>query len=618
MTDRQGKILFRHASTGGPRQGCILGSLGFCAGVQQVFQDSVSRAPGCRAVAIIDNFSLVGPVDKLQPGVQHAIEVVPKGGGRVRRDKSKLHYYGEDAKQKTAWASELGLKVNTTGDDYLGGVIGRSLEERQRRVRVKVEKIVSDMQRLDSPHIPPQIALLWLLSCFPSRFEYLARLCPPEVLRPSAQFLDNKMLDMYAKLAGIHPAELTAEVKAKIFAPLSVGGRGLRSAEAMLERAYLGSQALSAQHLEPLVQQEPADSARLQSIAAAMARVKSSIPEEVADELLPAAAESFTSHFAEDNAERRKEARELQESLKTGARLLLSERMQAEAKEPRAKALLHACKARGATLALTTAPHSRHLNLSKQQLAVNERLRLGLPPERNLPLHCHCLAANGQYEFDPWHSLSCQLEKGGPITRRHDDLKYAIAHWATRLGCRVKIEPRNLHERGLDDRQPPPRARRRGRRRAEEQAEPRGAEEGKVREGKVFDLFIWGLGQPIALDVVVCHPLAPSHVHKSAADPESILADAEAEKHRLYDRLADSLGAKFVAFAVETTGRLGTEALQFIRLLIQEAGRYKHVWAPKEVVHGIYRTVAIAVARGNADIVQTNLSKSRRADSVDF
>jgi len=34
----------------------------------------------------------------------------------------------------------------------------------------------------------------------------------------------------------------------------------------------------------------------------------------------------------------------------------------------------------------------------------------------------------------------------------------------------------------------------------------------------------------------------------------------------------------------------------------------------KEVVNGIYRTVAVALARGNADIVQANLTRSRLAE----
>ena len=92
-----------------------------------------------------------------------------------------------------------------------------------------------------------------------------------------------------------------------------------------------------------------------------------------------------------------------------------------------------------------------------------------------------------------------------------------------------------------------------------------------------------------------------------------MLEEAEAEKDREYRVLAEKMGAKFFAFAVETTGRLGKQALELIRHLIKEGARFKNVWAPKEEVQGIYRTVAVAIARGNADIVQSNIVRSRLA-----
>ena len=143
----------------------------------------------------------------------------------------------------------------------------------------------------------------------------------------------------------------------------------------------------------------------------------------------------------------------------------------------------------------------------------------------------------------------------------------------------------------------------------ERKEEAKGRQAGRRR----FDLLIWGLGRPIAVDVTVRHSLAPSHVQACARDEEAVLREAEAEKEE-YRGLADQIGADFYAFAVETTGRLGSGALAFIRRVIQEGARFKNVDAPKEVVNGIYRTVAVALARGNADIVQANLTRSRLAE----
>ena len=117
------------------------------------------------------------------------------------------------------------------------------------------------------------------------------------------------------------------------------------------------------------------------------------------------------------------------------------------------------------------------------------------------------------------------------------------------------------------------------------------------------------------LDVTVRHPLAPSHVSECAkGDGKSVLERAEAEKHREYRDLAEEAGAKFFAFAVETTGRLGNDAMAFMKIFISESAKFKNLWAPKEIVYGIYRSVAIAIARGNADIIASNLRKSRIAE----
>jgi len=157
-----------------------------------------------------------------------------------------------------------------------------------------------------------------------------------------------------------------------------------------------------------------------------------------------------------------------------------------------------------------------------------------------------------------------------------------------------------------------------GARRAQGRRGRQGQQERKGRQGRQgpeADLFIEGLGPvPVLVDVRVTHSLAPSHVEACAADEETPLREAEAEKHRAYRVLADQIGAKFFAFAVETTGRLGNDALAFIKYLIAEGARFKNVWAPKEVVNGIYRTVAIAIARGNAEIIESNLRKSRQAE----
>jgi hypothetical protein len=586
--------------------------------VQDLYLSTVQRAPGTRAVAVIDNLTLVGPLAALEPAAQHVLHHAPDDGGRLRRSKCQVHCSQEQAPQAD-WARRLGFKVNTTTQKYLGGFIGGTIQQQQAAAMKLAEEVAALLRKLDNPDIPVQIALLTAFLCIPDRFAYLARLNTPEVLRSAARYLDGELLSFYCRRTGIAEAELTPRMKQQLFSPRRLGGRGLRSCEALLERAYLGSLALAAPHLQQLLPQEPADSGRLRATAGAMQAVTATIPEELAAELLPARPEQLIPHFAEPNKKRRNQARQLQQSLTVAAQLHADEKQaeQLKAGPLKEKALRNVNRAPGASLAFTTMPVRPDLQLTNAEVSINERLHLGLPPERNMPLHCPCNHANGQYAFDPLHGLSCLCEKGRGTTQTHDDVKYVLARWATAVGGRVRIEPRCDGSEG--------RWRRRGRRRrgggpapprALPAADGKAGAEGKQQQPglKRWDLLITGLGKPIAVDVRVTHSLAPSHVEQSAASPEAVLEAAEAEKAREYRGFADQVGADFYAFAVETTGRLGEQALAFIRRIIQEAARYKSVWAPKTVVHGIYRSVAMAVARGNANVLQQNLLRARLAE----
>ena len=54
-------------------------------------------------------------------------------------------------------------------------------------------------------------------------------------------------------------------------------------------------------------------------------------------------------------------------------------------------------------------------------------------------------------------------------------------------------------------------------------------------------------------------------------------------------------------------GGFGDEALAVIKLVIDQGKKMGLVWQPREVVYRIYRSIAVAIARGNAEIVQANL-----------
>jgi hypothetical protein len=66
-------------------------------------------------------------------------------------------------------------------------------------------------------------------------------------------------------------------------------------------------------------------------------------------------------------------------------------------------------------------------------------------------------------------------------------------------------------------------------------------------------------------DVVVSHPLAPSHRRRAATGGPNAVAVARArKKHKKYDNIAARHGATFFAFATETSGGLVPEAMELL------------------------------------------------------
>jgi len=242
-----------------------------------------------------------------------------------------LQKYQNYAKRKQL-ARSLGFRVSTRTEKYLGGFIGGTLQQRQAAAMKLAEEVAALLRKLNDPDIPVQIALLTAILCIPDRFAYLARLNTPEVLREAARYLDDQLQSFYCSRTGIAEAELTPRMREQLFTPRRLGGRGLRSCEALLERAYLGSLALAAPRLQPLLAQEPADSARLRATTGALEAVKRTVSKELAEELLPEEPGQLIAHFAVPGKERRKQARQLQQSLTVGAQLLTDERRATELK----------------------------------------------------------------------------------------------------------------------------------------------------------------------------------------------------------------------------------------------------------------------------------------------
>jgi hypothetical protein len=306
--------------------------------------------------------------------------------------------------------------------------------------------------------------------------------------------------------------------------------------------------------------------------------MRAALPPAKADELLPVTAESFTAYFETNYKQARKLQRKLIKSIQEER---FAQFKASIAGNKREMARQHCITAQGATLASTTYPTTKYLELTHEGLQFLERMSLGLGPVPDMPLHCACNRPNGSFCFDKLHGLACIEERGTSRSWEHHDLKYCVARWLTRLGATVIVE-RTEYDNRNNKKRPDLRA-----------------EIG----GKVY-----------LIDVTIRHALSPSYIDKniSPQGPLNVAKAAEVEKIRENRVIADHEKATFVPFAVETTGGMGPAALKFIQEMIAFAAKIKNVWVPREVVHGIYRSVAVAVANGNAVVMRRNLDRAER------
>ena len=358
-----------------------------------------------------------------------------------------------------------------------------------------------------------------------------------------------------------------------MFARVSIGGRGWSSAAELVEAYYLGGQAMAAPQMHRVLEQgEMKDSPRIKATRDALTSLARKVSAEDAAEILRADAENWVKHFAGDSKETRKARRDFIRNCTDAISRKKEKDIEAAADTDTKKARLNALKNHGASLVTTTLPLQSHYTQSDKAMTYHHRMALGLPPQHRMPLHCKCSRANGLFERDPHHALNCPSELPAGIQERHDELKYTIARFARQLGARrVKVEPRL----------------------AGELIHPDG--------------WFWLKGRWVWLDVTVRNSCAPTYVRLSSKGMKEFFESIEAEKHKTYDVSARNHGAEFFAIVVDVHGGFGPEALRFFQEMIKLGAQVKSVWTPRQVVNGIYRSIAADICKGNEEIFETSL-----------
>ena len=212
-------------------------------------------------------------------------------------------------------------------------------------------------------------------------------------------------------------------------------------------------------------------------------------------------------------------------------------------------------------------PDHKDTTLSNTAFHIAFRLRFALPPLTISVAQCRCRA---NYTVDPWHSLSCHLERSTSHTRRHHHITTLVRHWADKCYAICSIQ------------------------------EPKGID---PNSHKRPDLLIEFPSQAYLLDISVRHPLAPSYV-KHHPKPLDTATLAEKDKINKYKDIADGIGATFIPFICETTGGLGQLAETFSDHLLPSSDDPLFTHHPRwDLKNHFFTSLGVCIQRGNAECV---------------
>ena len=199
------------------------------------------------------------------------------------------------------------------------------------------------------------------------------------------------------------------------------------------------------------------------------------------------------------------------------------------------------------------------------------RLRLGLPPQDDLPRLCSCQSVLQQ---DPLHFFSCEKLRQSAMTVRHDIIVRILSRYVQRAGGSCYVEP-------------------------------------KFYSGKRPDVHIYFPSSRTMVDVSVTHPGAKSYVRRAHV-PLSAAHSRETAKISKYRKVAEAESALFVPFVLETFGGFGTQALKFVSDVTSLAKENLSLGQAESDFRGsMVRCLAIALQKGNAHVALSGALSSR-------
>ena len=252
LFDREGQVA-SFTSQRGSRQGCVLGTLLFCLGLQPALEQASCDLPDLTVSAYIDDIAVVGPLEQASTFLSRLATFSSSLGLSISTSKSSLLWASNSSPPSSvhSWASTHSIPLLQGSAPLLGSTVGLDPSPRQRSASEKVRALEPFFQTLLHPLFTVQASFLLLRICALPRFLFTCRTLPPRLSLEACTSFDELALRTAIAILRLDASSLPGEARSQLALPLRLGGFGIRSMVTTAPAAFIASVAAAAPYLSP-------------------------------------------------------------------------------------------------------------------------------------------------------------------------------------------------------------------------------------------------------------------------------------------------------------------------------------------------------------------------------
>ena len=180
----------------GSQQGCVLGTLLFCLGLQPILEQASDGLSDLTVSAYIDDLAVVGPLDQVSIFFERLSVLSHTLGLIISLPKSSLLWASDLQVPKTVeeWATSCHIPLIRGAVPLLGSMVGLDPLRRQQSASDRVKSMEPFFQARLHPLFTTQATLLLLRVCALPKFNFTCRTLSPRVISTACAAFDRLIL----------------------------------------------------------------------------------------------------------------------------------------------------------------------------------------------------------------------------------------------------------------------------------------------------------------------------------------------------------------------------------------------------------------------------------------